>query len=103
MAARARELLRIQTVTGKTLGIVEHGNPVPTNRIATDLGRSRDATLTNLERLETATTSSAQPLRGTHTDIRCSLLQGDVRVEHPRFGTAAPIVAIKRLQSRRGR
>jgi hypothetical protein len=38
---------------GKHLGIGEHGDPVPTNRIATDLGRSRDATLTNLERLET--------------------------------------------------
>lgn len=37
---------------GKSLGIVDHGNPVPTNRIAADLGRSRDATLTNLERLE---------------------------------------------------
>jgi biotin operon repressor len=37
---------------GKSLGIVEHGNPVPTNRISADLGRSRDATLTNLERLE---------------------------------------------------
>jgi hypothetical protein len=34
---------------GKSLGVVEHGNPVPTNRIAADLGRSRDATLTNLE------------------------------------------------------
>jgi hypothetical protein len=37
---------------GKSRGIVEHGNPVPTKRIAADLGRSRDATLTNLERLE---------------------------------------------------
>jgi hypothetical protein len=37
---------------GKSLGIVEHGNPVPTNRIVCDLGRSRDAILTNLERLE---------------------------------------------------
>ena len=37
---------------GKCLGIVEHGNPVPTNRIAAELGRSRDATLTNLDRLE---------------------------------------------------
>jgi biotin operon repressor len=37
---------------GKSLGIVESGNPVPTNRIAADLGRSRDATLTNLGRLE---------------------------------------------------
>jgi hypothetical protein len=37
---------------GKSRGIVDHGNPVPTNRIAADLGRSRDATLTNLGRLE---------------------------------------------------
>src|SRR5713226_5648360 len=37
---------------GKSLGIVDHGNPVPTNRIAADLKRSRDATLTNLVRLE---------------------------------------------------
>src|ERR1700730_165354 len=37
---------------GKSLGVVEHGNPVPTKRIADDLGRSRDGTLTNLERLE---------------------------------------------------
>jgi biotin operon repressor len=37
---------------GKYRGIVEHGNPVPTKRIAADLGRSRDATLTNLETLE---------------------------------------------------
>jgi hypothetical protein len=29
-----------------------HGNSVPTSRIACDLGRSRDATLTNLEGLE---------------------------------------------------
>jgi hypothetical protein len=37
---------------GKYLGVVEDGNPVPTNRIAFDLKRSREATLANLERLE---------------------------------------------------
>jgi biotin operon repressor len=35
-----------------SVGIVDHGNPVPTNRIAADLKRSREATLANLERLE---------------------------------------------------
>ncbi len=38
--------------SGKSLGIVNLGDPVPTNRIAADLDRSRDATLTNLEKLE---------------------------------------------------
>ena len=37
---------------GKSVGIVEYGNPVPTSRIAADLQRSREATLANLERLE---------------------------------------------------
>ena len=37
---------------GKALGVVDFGNPIPTNRIAIALGRSRDATLTNLEKLE---------------------------------------------------
>ena len=27
---------------GRSIGIVDHGNPVPTSRIAADLGRSRD-------------------------------------------------------------
>jgi hypothetical protein len=34
------------------VGIVERGNPIPTSRIASDLKRSREATLVNLERLE---------------------------------------------------
>jgi hypothetical protein len=34
------------------VGIVDHGNPIPTSRIASDLKRSREATLVNLERLE---------------------------------------------------
>jgi hypothetical protein len=34
------------------VGIVDHGKPIPTSRIATDLKRSREATLVNLERLE---------------------------------------------------
>ena len=38
--------------TGKSTGIVEHGRPVPTSRIAEDLRRSREATLANLEKLE---------------------------------------------------
>jgi len=32
--------------------IVDHGRPIPTNRIASELGRSREAVLCNLERLE---------------------------------------------------
>jgi biotin operon repressor len=34
------------------LGVVEHGKPVSTGRIATDLNRSREAVLANLEKLE---------------------------------------------------
>ena len=34
------------------VGIVDHGKPIPTSRIAADLKRSREATLVNLERLE---------------------------------------------------
>lgn len=37
---------------GRPAGIVEHGEPVPTSRIAEDLGCSREATLANLEKLE---------------------------------------------------
>lgn len=37
---------------GLAIGIVDHGNPIPTSRIAADLQRSREATLANLERLE---------------------------------------------------
>ena len=37
---------------GRPAGIVEHGEPVPTSRIAEHLRRSREATLANLERLE---------------------------------------------------
>jgi DNA-binding MarR family transcriptional regulator len=32
--------------------MVDHGRPIPTNRIARELGRSREAVLSNLERLE---------------------------------------------------
>jgi len=32
--------------------IVDHGRPIPTNRIASELGRSRETVLSNLERLE---------------------------------------------------
>lgn len=39
-------------VTGETLGIVENGKPISTNRIASELGRSRESTLANLARLE---------------------------------------------------
>jgi hypothetical protein len=34
------------------VGIVSHGKPVPTRRIAADLQRSREATLDNVEILE---------------------------------------------------
>ena len=37
---------------GGSAGIVEHGNPVPTSRIASALQRSREAALANLEKLE---------------------------------------------------
>ena len=37
---------------GKSVGVVNHGSPVPTKRIAADLGWSRKATLANLEKLE---------------------------------------------------
>jgi hypothetical protein len=37
---------------GNRVGVVDNGHAVPTNRIAADLGRSREATLANLERLE---------------------------------------------------
>jgi hypothetical protein len=33
------------------VGIVDDGRPVPTSRIATDLRRSREATLANMEKL----------------------------------------------------
>ena len=36
---------------GKSMGIVDHGKPVPTIRIAAALKRSREATLANLEKL----------------------------------------------------
>ncbi len=36
---------------GKSVGIVDDGRPVATNRIAADLKRSREATLANMERL----------------------------------------------------
>ncbi len=36
---------------GKSVGIVDNGRPVPTSRIATDLRRSREATLANMEKL----------------------------------------------------
>jgi DNA-binding MarR family transcriptional regulator len=31
---------------------VDHGRPIPTNRIASELGRSREAVLSNLDKLE---------------------------------------------------
>ena len=34
------------------MGVVNHGKPVPTSRIAGDLRRSKEAALANLERLE---------------------------------------------------
>jgi len=37
---------------GELIGVVEHGKAIPTNRIAADLQRSREATLANLEKLE---------------------------------------------------
>lgn len=37
---------------GRPAGIVAHGNPIPTSRIAEDLKRSREAALANLEKLE---------------------------------------------------
>jgi hypothetical protein len=37
---------------GNSVGVVNHGKPVPTSRIAADLRRSREAALANLERLE---------------------------------------------------
>jgi hypothetical protein len=37
---------------GRPAGIVAHGNPVPTSRIAEGLRRSREAALANLEKLE---------------------------------------------------
>lgn len=34
------------------LAMVDHGRPIPTNRIASELGRSREAVLSSLEKLE---------------------------------------------------
>ena len=54
---------------GESVGIVDHGTPVPTNRIAADLQRSREATLANLEKLEARqlhrarTADSSSPFR----------------------------------------
>jgi hypothetical protein len=36
---------------GNSMGIVDEGRPVPTSRIATELRRSREATLANMEKL----------------------------------------------------
>jgi biotin operon repressor len=62
---------------GESLGIVEHGNPVPTSRIAADLGRSRDATLTNLERLEAGNYIERSAAVGHAYDYRVKILLKD--------------------------
>ena len=36
---------------GRSLGIVDEGRPVPTSRIAVELGRSRETTLANMGKL----------------------------------------------------
>ena len=67
-------LAHVTGSNGKFLGIVEHGYPVPTNRIACDLGRSRDATLTNLERLEAGNYIERSAAVGHAYDYRVYLL-----------------------------
>jgi hypothetical protein len=61
---------------GKSLGIVEHGNPVPTNRIACDLGRSSAATLTNLERLEAGNYIERSAAVGHAYEYKVQLITG---------------------------
>ena len=62
---------------GKPVGIVEHGNRVPTNRIAEDLRRSREATLANLEKLEAGNyIERSAPAGHAYTYRVCFLLEG---------------------------
>jgi hypothetical protein len=49
---RAHVTSEAPDVDGNSVGVVNHGKPVPTSRIAADLWRSREAALANLERLE---------------------------------------------------
>jgi biotin operon repressor len=51
-------------------------NPVPTKRIADDLGRSRDATLTNLERLEAGNYIERSAAVGYAYEYKVQLITG---------------------------
>ena len=57
-----------------SVGIVDHGNPVPTFRIAADLKRSREATLANLERLEAGNYIKRSAAAGHAYDYRVKIL-----------------------------
>jgi hypothetical protein len=65
---------RRTAATGQSVGIVDHGNPVPTNRIATDLGRSRETTLTNLDKLEAGNYIERSAAVGHAYDYRVKIL-----------------------------
>ena len=62
------------TCIGKSVGIVNHGQPVPTSRIAADLKRSREATLANLEKLEAGNYIERSAAAGHAYDYRVRIL-----------------------------
>ena len=53
---------------------VDHGNPVPTSRIAADLRRSKEATLANLEKLEAGNYIERSAAAGHAYDYRVCIL-----------------------------
>lgn len=57
-----------------SVGMVDHGNPIPTSRIAADLKRSREATLVNLERLEAGNYISRSAAAGHAYTYRVCIL-----------------------------
>jgi hypothetical protein len=59
---------------GHSVGIVEYGEPVPTNRIAAGLKRSREATLANLEKVEDGNYISRSAAAGHAYDYRVRIL-----------------------------
>jgi len=86
---------------GKSLGIVEHGNSGINEQNAADLGRSRDATLTNLERLEAGNYIERSAAVGRAYEYKVQLSRvtsgPNIRV------LERPIVAGARLPSPRGK
>jgi hypothetical protein len=61
-----------------SVGVVDHGNAIPTSRIATDLKRSREATLANLERLEAGNYISRSAAAGHAYSYRVRILPAEL-------------------------